>query len=192
MDYFAHMKGKLYSHIQSKYSFSDCQMVFLSHGIDIIVNDSINMLFLLFIAFISRDLFQGIVYLLSFTSMRRHSGGWHASTRLLCFLSYQLVFVFLLVCSNFITDFRIIILMFLGSISYIIKNAPVQHIYNPLTEQEVINNRNKLARNLVLICLAFSAFSLYESHYAFTICYASSWNALCMSLLKHSNMWRKT
>jgi hypothetical protein len=71
-------------------------------------------------------------------------------------------------------------------------NAPVQHIYNPLSEYEKCENRRKLMKNLLLISIAFACFSLNKSHYAFTISYASAWNAACMALLKHSNMWRRS
>lgn len=186
------MKTDYLSQIQAKYSFSDSQMLLLKHGIDIIINDSINMLCLLLISLVTGDLFQGVIYLLTFTSLRRHSGGWHASTRLLCYISYQIVFVIMLICSKYTLDIRIIIFLFFISIGYIFINAPVQHIYNPLSDQEVSKNRSKLSRNMIIVSAAFMAFSLNKSHYAFTICYASVWNALCMSLLKHSKMWRKT
>lgn len=186
------MKTDYLSHIQEKYSFSDTQITLLKHGIDIIINDSINMLCLLFISLAAGDIFQGLIYLLAFTSLRRHSGGWHASTRLLCFISYQFVFAIMLLCSNIDLNMLIILLLYIISIGYIFVNAPVQHIYNPLTDQEVSENRSKLTRNIIIVSIAFFTFSLNKSHYAFTICYASTWNALCMALLKHSKMWRKT
>ncbi len=186
------MKKNYLSQIQTKYSFSDTQMALLKHGIDIIINDSTNMLCLLFISLIAGDILQGIIYLLAFTCLRRHSGGWHASTRLLCFISYQIVFIIMLLWSKIHLNMFVIILLFIISIGYIFTNAPVQHLYNPLTDQEVSENRSKLTRNMIIVSVTFIIFSLNESHYAFTICYASVWNALCMALLKHSKMWRKT
>ena len=146
---------------------------------------------LLMISAAAGDLLQGIVWLLTFTGMRKYSGGWHASTRFRCFLSYQAVFVLMLMCSGFITDLRIIVCTFLGSVSYTIRNAPVQHIFNPLSEQEKLKNRKRLIRNLIAVSIVFAGFSLNKSSYAFTMCYASAWNAVCMMLLKHSDMWRR-
>ena len=186
------MRNEMLTHIQAKYSYTDHQITLLNHGIDILTNDGINMIVLLMISVLAGDLFHGIIYILVFTSMRKHSGGWHASTRLRCFLSYQVVFMLMLLCARWITNSWMNIFLFLISISYIIKNAPVQHIYNPLSECEKLENRRKLKRNLLLISIAFACFSLNKSHYAFTICYASTWNAACMALLKHSNMWRRS
>lgn len=186
------MKKELYSRIQTKYSFTDNQMVLLSHGIDIVINDSINFLSILVISAAAGDFLQGLIYILVFTSMRRHSGGWHASTKLFCFLSFQIVFIILLLCHTYIKSTLLITLLYIISTAYIMKNAPVQHLYNPLTESEISENRKKLLRNLFVIMIVFIAFSLNNSHYAFTICFASIWNALCMALLKHSKMWRKS
>ena len=114
------------------------------------------------------------------------------SLRVRCFLSYQAVFILMLLCTKWIHESWVIILLFLSSVSYIIMNAPVQHIYNPLSEYEKCENRRKLMKNLLLISIAFACFSLNKPHYAFTISYASAWNAACMALLKHSNMWRRS
>lgn len=186
------MRKEALTYIQTRYSYTDHQIALLNHGINILINDGINMIFLLMISSIADDLFHGIIYLLTFSSMRKYSGGWHASTRLRCFLSYQAVFILMLLCAGWVTDSRVIIVCYLISISYILMNAPVQHIYNPLSECEKLENRRKLIRNLLLISIAFACFSLNKSQYTFTICYASTWNAVCMALLMHSNMWRRS
>ena len=145
------MRTAILTHIQTRYAYTEHQIALLNHGINIVISDGINMAVLLMISALAGDLFQGAVYLLTFTFMRKHSGGWHASTRVRCFLSYQSV-----------------------------------------SEYEKCENRRKLMRNLLIISIAFACFSLIKSHYAFTISYASAWNAACMALLKHSNKWRRS
>ena len=130
------MRKDILASIQTRNQYTDRQIILLNHGIDIVISDGINMTVLLMISAAAGDLLQGIVWLLTFTGMRKYSGGWHASTRFRCFLSYQAVFVLMLMCSGFITDLRIIVCTFLDSVSYTIRNAPVQHIFNPLSEQE--------------------------------------------------------
>ena len=186
------MRTAILTRTQTRYAYTEHQIVLLNHGINILICDGINMAVLLMISALAGDLFQGAVYLLTFTFMRKHSGEWHASTRVRCFLSYQAVFILMLLCTKWIHESWVIILLYLSSVSYIIMNAPVQHIYNPLSEYEKCENRRKLMKNLLLISIAFACFSLNKSHYAFTISYASVWNAACMALLKHSNKWRRS
>lgn len=181
-----------------KYANSKCgltkkESVLLQHGINTIINDSINILSIIILAFLFNDILNGVLYAYVFSSLRRHSGGWHASSRIRCFISYQLVFLimlFLINTSN-IESNNLSIIIYSLSILYILKNAPVEHIYNPLSEDERLKNTRIVMYNIIKITILFMTLYLYHTHYPFVICYASAWNACCMAILKHSKMWRK-
>lgn len=64
------------------------------HGIDIIVSDGIGFISALFLSTLFHNTIPCLLYIASFSMLRVYSGGYHSSTRINCFILYNVLFIF--------------------------------------------------------------------------------------------------
>lgn len=181
----------LLSIFSSKLVLSEKDKIMLHHGIDILICDGSNILCLLIIAYLSNHFLYGVLYVILFSMLRGYSGGWHSSTRLGCFIIYQIMFLLSLTIGSLSIPSCLSDIVFIFASVYTLVNLPVQHIYNPLTENE--RKRNMVKTRIVLFCILILYMIFVSMHlpYYRVISQVVLWNALYMEALKHTSYWRK-
>ena len=178
--------------MQSNYSLTDTDINLLRYGFKTLSTDFQNISCALFLSVLFDYKLHGFIYIITLSSLRRHSGGWHASKKIFCFLSYQTVFLIMIALQHIEWNIVILDILFLSAELYCVIQSPIEHIYNPLSISERSLNKIKLKRNIIIIDFLYLILHILNRHsLLFVICFASNWNMICMIMLKHSPMWRK-
>lgn len=185
------MKKTSFNYLKEKYSLSDIDIQIIEHGIEIFLSDGANILTAIVVSCLTSNFYKGFIYIVTFSSLRIHSGGWHSATKSQCFISYQIVFSAMLILSTFSFPSILLTTVYTIAVIYTIINAPVEHIYNPLSDQERRKNRLAALKSLLFVSCLFVILLINKSEHVFTICFAVAWNAICMRLLKRSKYWRE-
>ena len=161
------------------------------HGLDILISDGRNLLCVFLLSLMLKNTAQTLIYLFVLSTLRVHTGGWHASSEVKCFLSYQGMFILFSFLNSFmIPDFLNTILL-IASILYIVYFAPVEHKYNPLTHDEIIKNRCYCFTYCFLYLVAFILIQSFLSfYYSQAISIAFVYNIILMELLRRSKNYR--
>ena len=170
---------------------SETELSLLNHGIDIIINDGINYLFVILLSLFLRDGIRGLLYLICFRLLRIYSGGWHAKTKAGCFLSFQIMYLMagFFIKNQILMSFNIYISFFCTL--YMILVGPVEHIYNPLTQNERTHNHRFLILNCLLLMMIDMFLYFSYRNLSQTVCIVMIYNVFMMELLKHSKYGRK-
>lgn len=171
---------------------SEYERELLKHGIQIILNDGLNIITVLLICrFLHADI-VGYCYIISFALLRRYSGGWHAPTHFTCFITYQSLFLITLGFSSMEINImtKSVIFILFSVLTGVM--GPVAHWLNPLTEPERSKNHHRLVRNLVILNIIYLVFSLNKSSTLCNVMLSSlSLNYACMILLQYLKKRRK-
>lgn len=160
------------------------------HGIDILISDGRNLLCVFFLSILIHNTDQAVLYILVLSTLRVHTGGWHASSELNCFITYQGMFLLFSLLNIFIIPKGTSIAIMAFSIIYIVLFSPVEHKFNPLSSVEIKSNR--------LYCFIYSAgyFALflslikYSYIHAQTIAFTFLFNVVLMELLRSSENYK--
>lgn len=136
-----------------------------AYGLKLILSDIINFSIILFISVLLKHIVTGIVFLITFCSIRKHSGGFHAKTFWLCRLTMITTFLcvvaaFEIISRTSIQDYLVIALN-LFSVLIIVCLAPVKHPNKKLTDEQSKSNRKKAI-------IASSAFAVVSIALIFT------------------------
>ena len=117
------------------------------YGLKLFFSESSSFLTVLILSLIFNRFVNGILYLVSFTMLRKYSGGYHAKTYLHCYISFVLIYMLSEVFSRFIMP-NTAICIFLFSSLIIFLLAPVD------TERKRISKRHrKKARRTIKVGL---------------------------------------
>ncbi|MEG2993676.1 MAG: accessory gene regulator B family protein [Bacilli bacterium] len=126
------------------------------HGLQIIIHDGIGFICVLTQSILFHNFLFGIIYILVFSHLHIHAGGYHAPTKLQCFFVYNSLFFFFMLTQDSIifTYFANCILTGISSL-FILRYAPVQHIYSPLSQIEKYKNKDILQISLFFSLLFY-------------------------------------
>jgi len=181
------MKRIVLNYMKRYINMSEYQELLFLHGIDIIVNDGKNVLIVLLLSFVFHRFWETALFIMTFSLLRIHSGGYHAETHAGCFCGYLATyFLFLGMIRISLSMELSLIIDFLCS-SYIIINGPVEHKNNPLTEGERKRNMQYIIFYIFLFHILFVLF--FRKYYTMIISVLFL-NAYMMFCLKHSKNWR--
>lgn len=127
------------------------------YGLYVIISDIIDFSITFIAAFLIGAVPQTIVYYIAFIGLRRTAGGYHASTRLRCFV-ISMVTWYISIRLIQLTEHNMVLSMGYAVVSClsIWLFSPVEHSNNPLTPEQVVRMR-KLSRIYVLL-LALAVF----------------------------------
>ena len=90
------------------------------HGLDILISDGRNLLCVFLLSLMLKNTAQTLIYLFVLSTLRVHTGGWHASSEVKCFLSYQGMFILFSFLNSFmIPDFLNTILLIASILYYL-------------------------------------------------------------------------
>lgn len=142
--------------IEKRLNYDEDLIAIFLHGINIIFYDGLGFLSVLILAFLFNKLLIGILYIIIFSSLRIHAGGFHASTKLGCFALYNLLFIsFILTLNSPLLNPIINIPLTMIATLIIFKYAPVEHIYAPLTIIEKYRNKDKIRFSLLFLLILY-------------------------------------
>lgn len=130
-----------------------------AYGFELILISSINWGAILLIMFCNKMYIETLLYIISFLSLRHHTGGYHARTHLHCFILSLVTYIFTLTLCRielFLPCVIINSLSILSSLIIIYKYAPLIHENHPIVQVNLIHHR----RVSLLLSAATSALSL--------------------------------
>ena len=92
------MKKKIINCISKYVDADEDMLVIYKYGIDIIINKLVHIFFICIIGYLYNVLFETVLFLVFYSTLREYSGGFHASTKIRCFI-----------CTLFVTFMMIIL-----------------------------------------------------------------------------------
>lgn len=130
------------------------------YSFEVLLSTVINACLAILIILLSKQYLTGSVFLITYLSLRRYTGGWHAPTYLTCIGSFIVVFSSFLWVIPMFPENRIkpfVLGLFVLSIGIICWLAPAAHPNKPLT----IKEKRRFKRNAVILIVSFSLVSLF-------------------------------
>ena len=174
-----------------KIDLSEFDKELVSHGIDILICDGRNFVSIILLSFFFGTTRRTILYLIILSCLRGHTGGWHSKTELGCFVTYNISYLLLIWLSYRSIHPFIMNLIILIAVSYIIWFSPVEHINNPLSDQEREKNRKiSVYYSMVFFFLYAVLLTHKQTGYAAIISLAFAYNVILMELLRRSDKRR--
>ena len=174
------------TYAKDRLQYDDLRLGLLDHGMDILENDGTNYLCVFLIGILFKDPAASAVFIISFSLLRYFTGGWHAKTRLMCFLCYQSMFIFSFIVYRFFqTDTVNLILYLLMSIRTMI-HSPVIHPLNPLSHEEIMYNQKMTKKSAVFLICVYLILYHVRSPYCMMLFMTMTLNTVCMTALHNS------
>lgn len=152
----------------------------IQHGLEVFLSDTFNILSVLLFSVFLHNTYCAVLYLIILSTLRVHTGGWHARTKIACYCTYQLMFLVFSTLIKHTFSPGISHMILCSSLYYMWVNAPVEHIYNPLSNDVKAKNRTISHRYLVLYTLLYFFVSNEYSIYKTTIMLSFLYNGILM------------
>lgn len=110
------------------------------YGTELIISSIINLSICLFISILFKDFVNGLIFFISFSSLRRFTGGFHSKSFLRCNIIFAIIVVMTLLFNMFfsnIFDYVIVtVILIIFSLLSIVLFSPVYNDNKKLTEYE--------------------------------------------------------
>lgn len=136
---------------------TNSQLAICNYGIEVLISSIINILTILLCSLFFNTVWHGIIFLIVFVPLRTTLGGYHAKTRIKCFLISMLLYgaisSFQLILNLFLHGLAIWILLLLITTTYILLCKPIENIHHPIKQS--IKSKNKTF-SLVLMIIDFT------------------------------------
>lgn len=139
------------------------------YGFELMISTSFAIISILLMSFFLQKSEISIVFLLCFISIRLFSGGFHADTYGKCFLLTNSLF---LICCILVSAYGLLsqkcwMVLLLISAIYIWRNAPVEHVQNPLNPDKIKKNKRNTHKVIVVvfICIMLAYLLGFETGY---------------------------
>ena len=184
------LKTKIKGLLLKRVSYDDNRKMLAEHGIDILISDGRNLLCVLILSFFIGNTKQAVLYMLVLSTLRVHTGGWHSTSELKCFITYQGMFLFFSLLSLIHIPKYVSITIIIISILYSVLFSPVEHKLNPLSTEEIKRNRVYCYVYCVAYFTLFLILTSYSYVYAQTIAITFLFNFMLMALLRKSVNYR--
>ena len=160
------------------------------YGLKSLFMISINFFTALLIGFITNNMREIIAFLIFFIPLRSYAGGYHTKNKFYCYLSSNLVLLFIIYTLNALDTSTILLLMipaYFISIIIIYNYAPLPNYNRIFDEEEVTYFKTQVRRILYIeICFTVSLF-IFQQEYWGIICMISS---IMVSILLFLNFFR--
>lgn len=125
------------------------------YGLKSAITQGLSTLIVAVLGYIFGLLWESIVFLVSFSSIRMYAGGYHCQKAIHCYIISSGIMIFVLTIIRITSALYILpisLLILLVSIPIILKLAPVGATNKPLDELEKQYYRKITIRNLVIVC----------------------------------------
>lgn len=114
-------------------------IAYYRYGIEITISSLLNVLIIILIGLISKQLVESIAFLLCFIPIRQFTGGFHANSYLKCNASFALCFIILLIIYRFTRDnfdlYYTLAITILSSIVFGFE-CPVEHVNKKIAREK--------------------------------------------------------
>ena len=129
---------------------------FYVYGCEILLLKIANVGTLLCIALVMGNLVEGIILLLTFMTLRKHTGGFHLDSVLGCYIFTALVYMSsLYLCVNYMGNKAMCLVIVIISELIIVSLAPIDYPNLNLTEVEIMSMKKQIKRLVVLLSVIF-------------------------------------
>ena len=164
-----------------KRNYSETEQLLIRHGLEIVFLDGSELLSVLGYS-VWRDCFiSSLVYVVFFSWLRKHCGGWHCPTKTACFVMYWIMY--LCFCRLLFMQFCLPVhFLLIISILYLAGSAPVQHRLNPMSAEEFTYNRHRTWFVLFTGTLLY----VLSAEMRMPVLFAFIYNTFMCFILKHS------
>ena len=161
------LQEKLQKHVNC----DELQMLYLQYGINVFVNDTTNFIIVIILGTLFHESFLTVLFLVLFSSLRVHCGGYHAKTKRKCMSIFVLFYLADIAFTIFkpVSVVTGICLAFVSGV-FIVYVSPIIHPDNPLTDEEF--KKNKMITVILTICYFILTLVTYQSKPS--ICYLIS------------------
>lgn len=157
------------------------------YGFQLLFSTSASIISILLLSIVLKQLELGFAFLLLFIPIRMVAGGFHANTYSQCFLLTNLIFLIFYFTVKKIaatSGVWIIWIMFLASVCYIIRIAPVIHKNHPVNRKRYDKNRKNTYKILIIDLLIMVLFFLLRQYeilnaMAVTVCIVAMMMLVC-------------
>ena len=184
------LKKHILKHLFENRQLSDYQKKLATHGLDVFINDTRNYLIVLLLSLFLDNITNALYFIISFSILRIHCGGYHAPTKIKCSLIFICIYCLFLFYKHSTVKKIISFIISLLAFIYIVVNAPMEHIRNKLSESETKRNKRKsIIISAMLFVIGFLAL-LKGTHVYKMFYYSLISNTVLMIMLKHSKNWR--
>lgn len=179
---------KIYKYLNANGKLNEDEELYL-HAIELTLHEGFTFFLVLLISCFINIFFETVVYLVTFTYLRKYTGSYHAVTYSRCmtlYVAFYLVFVMILRTKNVLIILVVYLLSVIVSI-YIYINSPVQHINNKLTIMGKHRYRKLSLIILVIYVLSCLILLAIHSKISYIIAIVVVYDALLMIMLKYSS-----
>ena len=184
------LKKSILEHLFANKQLSDYQKKLASHGLDILLNDVRNYIIVIILSLFLDNIINAICFIISFSILRVHCGGYHAPTKARCCLTFVCIYLLFLLFITADISKTITFIISMIAMIYIIFNAPVEHIRNKLSEKEIKHNKRLAISISAMLFLSGSVLMRTDFGNYKILFYSLISNSVLMIILKHSGNWR--
>lgn len=124
----------------SKNCFEKDNLSIYVYGTELVISSLIGAILVFGISLIANSLITGLLFYISFNTLRAYVGGLHCKTYLKCNITFIFVFLFCLTADYFIKSFMfrelILSLMIVFTLTVIIISAPIENPNKPINKDD--------------------------------------------------------
>lgn len=135
---------------------TNSQWTIYNYGIEVLISSIINILTILLCSLFFNTVWHGIIFLIVFVPLRTTLGGYHAKTRIKCFLISVLLYGAIsslqLILNLPLHSLAIWMLLLLITTTYILLCKPIDNVHHPIKQS--IKSKNKTL-SLIFIIIDF-------------------------------------
>lgn len=124
----------------SKDCFEEENLSIYIYGTELVISSAIGALLILTLSLITNNLITGLLFYISFNTLRAYIGGLHCKTYLKCNTTFVFVFMFCLISESFIKDYMyrqaVLLLIVTATLAMITILAPIENPNKPIAETD--------------------------------------------------------
>lgn len=160
---FARLQGKIVSFIAANEDMSDEDKELYSYGIQLMLEQALNIISAITIMFIFKEVLFGSVYICTFFAIRQFAGGYHAKTFLRCYGISMLTISSALLTGKLLEGLYLVPYCIIAAVicfAVIFAIAPIDNVNKPLDCNEKLLYRKKCRIIEIVAFIALIIFAI--------------------------------
>ncbi len=160
------LSQKLLNYLLKQEVIDESNAEYYRYGLEITISSLLNILLVLSIGIMFGMLFEAVVFLASFVSVRLFTGGYHADTYFKCNLYFCILFSILLIIyektADIISTYYCILIILFNEV-ILLTESPIESKNKPLTKSE--RKKHKIISIVLMTVWSFLGILLYLNSY---------------------------
>lgn len=160
------LSQKLLNYLLKQEVIDESNAEYYRYGLEITISSSLNILLVLLIVIIFGLLFEAVVFLAAFVSVRIFTGGYHADTYFKCNLYFCILFSILLIIyqktADIISTYNCMLIILFNEV-ILLTESPIESKNKPLTKSE--RKKHKIISIILMTFWSFLGILLYLKSY---------------------------